>query len=80
VQLTDADFDEPDLWVGNASLQLAAGQQLIRIELEDAEIGIARGVLADGSECLIDVYACKFIWDGRESDTLASTNLGNGPS
>jgi clan AA aspartic protease len=25
-----------------------------------------RGILADGSECLFDVYVAKVIWDGKE--------------
>jgi clan AA aspartic protease len=27
--------------------------------------GFRRGVLADGSECLLNVYVAKLIWDGR---------------
>jgi clan AA aspartic protease len=27
--------------------------------------GIGRGILADGSECVFDVYIAKVIWDGR---------------
>jgi predicted aspartyl protease len=26
---------------------------------------IGRGVLADGSECLFDVYVAKVVWDGK---------------
>jgi clan AA aspartic protease len=29
-----------------------------------------RGVLADGSECLFDVFAGKVIWDGQERNVL----------
>ena len=29
-----------------------------------------RGVLADGSECLFDVYAGQLVWDGRERSIL----------
>ena len=31
---------------------------------------IGRGVLADGSECLFDVYVAKVIWDGKERRVL----------
>jgi predicted aspartyl protease len=30
----------------------------------------ARGVLADGSECLFDVYAGTLIWDGQDRGIL----------
>jgi clan AA aspartic protease len=29
-----------------------------------------RGILADGSECLFDVYVAKIVWDGRERRCL----------
>ena len=29
-----------------------------------------RGILADGSECLFDVYAGKLVWDGRKRSVL----------
>ncbi len=32
--------------------------------------GIGRGVLADGSECLVDVYVAKVMWDGKERRVL----------
>jgi clan AA aspartic protease len=31
---------------------------------------IGRGVLADGSECLFDVYVASVIWDGKERRIL----------
>jgi clan AA aspartic protease len=49
--------------------------------------GFGRGILADGSECLFDVYAAKVIWDGREcpivvdeadTDPLVGMSLLNG--
>jgi predicted aspartyl protease len=30
-----------------------------------------RGILADGSECLFDVYVAKVVWDGKERRVLA---------
>jgi clan AA aspartic protease len=42
-----------------------------------------RGILADGSECLFDVYAGKVVWDGEErrllvdeADTDALVGMG----
>src|SRR6266849_4554507 len=29
-----------------------------------------RGILADGSECLFDVYVAKVVWDGKERRVL----------
>jgi clan AA aspartic protease len=29
-----------------------------------------RGILADGSECLFDVYVAKVVWDGKERRIL----------
>jgi clan AA aspartic protease len=29
-----------------------------------------RGILADGSECLFDVYEAKVVWDGKERRVL----------
>ncbi len=29
-----------------------------------------RGILADGSECLFDVYVAKVLWDGKERRVL----------
>ena len=29
-----------------------------------------RGILADGSECLFDVYVSKLVWDGKERRVL----------
>jgi clan AA aspartic protease len=29
-----------------------------------------RGILADGSECLFDVYVAKVVWDGKECRVL----------
>jgi clan AA aspartic protease len=31
---------------------------------------IGRGILADGSECLFDVYVSKVVWDGKERRVL----------
>jgi clan AA aspartic protease len=31
---------------------------------------IGRGILADGSECLFDVYVGKVVWDGQERRVL----------
>jgi hypothetical protein len=42
VQISSADFDEPDLRVGNAGLELVAGRQLIGVELEDSGIDVDR--------------------------------------
>ena len=33
---------------------------------------VDRGTLADGSECLFDVYEAKVMWDGKVCDILAS--------
>jgi clan AA aspartic protease len=32
--------------------------------------GIGRGILADGSECLFDVFAADVIWDGQAKHVL----------
>lgn len=32
--------------------------------------GIERGALADGSECLLDVFLAQVVWDGRERRIL----------
>ena len=31
---------------------------------------LGRGILADGSECLFDVYVAKVLWDGKERRVL----------
>lgn len=33
--------------------------------------GFGRGILADGSECLFDVYVGQVVWDGKERRVLA---------
>jgi clan AA aspartic protease len=32
--------------------------------------GTGRGILADGSQCLFDVYLARIIWDGKERTVL----------
>lgn len=32
--------------------------------------GFGRGILADGSECLFDVYVARIVWDGKERRVL----------
>jgi clan AA aspartic protease len=45
--------------------------------------GFGRGILADGSECLFDVYVGKVVWDGKvrrvlvdEADTDSLVGMG----
>jgi clan AA aspartic protease len=39
-------------------------------ELKLAWRGIGRSILADGSECMFDVYAAQLVWDGKTKRVL----------
>ncbi len=50
-----------------ASLTLPA-ETIAALRLRWRSVG--RGILADGSECLFDVYETRVLWDGHWRDTL----------